>query len=263
MIIDVVLASMLSLITVATLLLHFRFQKRVKSLFQESAFRVRDAVFMVLAMGIMVTIIAFAPQRAIQILFLAAYSFVLFLFTYIVAEKWYVAVLPPAAFVLFYFYWWNVVVLNIFAITFAIFISLYLGGLFSWKTVAVFAVLITAMDVIQVFGTGFMGASAEKMLQLQLPTLILVPAFPSTLPGYLGLGLGDIFLSSLLCIQTAEKHGRKIGVLTAAIIGTVFFLFEIILLNYPLGRYFPATVTIAGGWLTGLGVHQLLKSNKQ
>ncbi len=263
MIIDVVLPSMLCLITVATVLLHFRFQNRIKSLFQESEFRVRDAAFMVTSMGVMVTIMAFVPQQAIQILFLAAYSFILFLFIYVAVEKWYVAVLPSAAFVYLYLYWWNLVLLNIFAITFAILVSLYLGGLFSWKTVAVFAVLVTVMDVVQVFGTGYMGASAEKMLQLQLPTLIIVPAFPAALKGYLGLGLGDVFLAGLLCIQTAQKHGRKTGISAAASIGIVFFLFEIISLNYPLGRYFPATVIVVGGWLTGLGFHHLLKFNRK
>jgi len=263
MIIDIVLPSVLCLITVATILLYFRLQSRLKTFFHESQLRPHDAAFMVVGMGTMVTIIAFVPQKAILVLYLAAYSFILSMFTYVVSGKWHVAVLPPVAFILSYFYLWNIVLLNIFAVIFAILVSLYLGSLFSWKSVAVFAVLITIVDIIQVYGTGHMSASAEKTLELGLPTLILVPAFPSARVGYLGLGLGDVLLACLLCIQTSQRYGRTTGILAATTIGIVFLVFEITSLNYPLGQSFPATVIVAGGWLAGSGVHSLVKSNRR
>jgi len=218
---------------------------------------------MVVVMGIMVTIMAFVPQEAIQVLVLAGFSFLLFIIVYILLDRWYLAALPPIGFVWLYLQWWNLIFLNIFAITFAVLISFYMARLFSWKAVTVFAALLTIMDVIQVFGTGYMGTSAEKMIQLRLPTLILVPTFPSKISGYVGLGLGDLFLAGLLSIQAALKYGRRTGILSAGTIGITFFIFEIVLLNYPSGRYFPATVIIAGGWLSGLGVHSLLETIRQ
>ena len=253
---DIVLPSIVSLITIAIIWLYVKFEAKMKTIFEEKEFRVRDAVFLVLAMGIMVTIIVFVPQQAIQILFLAAYSFVLFLFTYIAVERWYVALLPPAIFVLLYLFAWNLILLNIFAILFAVFISVYLGGLFSWKTVLVFAALITVMDIIQVFVTGFMGTSAEKLVELKLPILIHVPTFP--LEGSIRLGLGDLFLAGLLSIQTAQRYGRRAGGITAVTIGLAFLVFEAIVFSYRFAGYFPATVVVLSGWLLGLGIRRLV-----
>ncbi|MDH5448089.1 MAG: hypothetical protein OEY24_05150 [Candidatus Bathyarchaeota archaeon] len=258
MLFDIVLPSVISVVTVAIVLLYAKFEAKIKLLFkEEKEFQIRDAVFLVIGMSVMVTAIVFIPQQAILVLFLAAYSFVLFLFTYIALEKWYFAVLPSIAFVALYFLSWNIILLNAFALLFAIFISIYLGGLFSWKTVLVFAGLITVMDVIQVFGTGFMGSAAGKFVELGLPVLIQVPTFP--VDSWIGLGLGDIFLGGLLAIQTTQKYDRKAGVISAVSVGFAFLLFEIIMLNYEFAGYFPATLVVVGGWLLGLGVYRIIK----
>ena len=264
MLFDIVLPSVISLVTIAIVWIYSKFGIKIKSLFEEKEFHIRDAVFLVIAMGVMVTVIAlvtqFVPQQAIQILFLMGYSFILFLFTYTATEKWYVAVLPPIIFLVLYLFFWNLVFLNVFAIIFAVFISVYLGGLFSWKTVLVFAGLITVMDVIQVFVTGFMGTSADRLIALNLPILIEVPTFP--LQGAIRLGLGDIFLAGLLAIQTAQKYDKRAGVISAISVGFAFLLFEIIILNLEFTGYFPATLVVVGGWLLGLGLYYLLKQRK-
>ncbi len=255
---DIVLPTIISTFTVIVVLLFGRFETKIKSLFEEKEFQVRDTVFLVIVMGVMVTVIVFVPQQAIQILFLMAYSFALFLFTYIVTGKWYIALLSPAVFVALYFSLWNLLLLNIFAIIFAVFVTVYLGGLFSWKTVMVFAALITVMDFVQVFGTGFMGASAEKLLDLKLPIMILVPTFPVEITGYLGLGLGDVFLTGLLAIQTAQKYGRRAGFVSALSVGFAFFVFEFAVFSYAYAGFFPATLVVVGGWLLGLAINKLL-----
>jgi len=232
----------------------------MKLLFEEKEFRIRDAVFLVIAMGAMVTIIALVAQQAqqiIQVLFLAAYSFVLFLFTYTAVEKWYLAVVPPILFVVLYLYAWNLIFLNMFALLFAIFVSVYLGSLFSWTTTLVFAGLITVMDVIQVFGTKFMGTSADELVKLQLPILIEVPTFP--LESAIRLGLGDIFLAGLLAIQTAQKYNKKVGIETAVSIGFAFLVFEFLVINLKYSDYFPATIVVIAGWLLGLGIYHLVR----
>ncbi len=260
MLFDVVLPTVVSMIAIATVLLYEKFEHKMKSLFEEKEFQIRDAVFLVLGMGIMVTIIVFVPGLAIQILFMVAYSFILFLFTYIASEKWYLALLPPAAFLLLYAFSWSILFLDIFAVVFSIVISIYLGGLFSWTTVLVFAGLITIMDFIQVFGTGFMGQAADKFINLRLPVLIVLPTLPGSgfPPSLIGLGLGDIFLTGLLAIQLTVKCGKRAGIISAITTGVAFFLFEIALLNFAFARYFPATLIVILGWLAGYAIVRIV-----
>jgi len=257
--IDVVLPFTLFLITTAVSLLYVKFEGKMKSLLGGKELRLRDAALLVVAMGFTVTILVFIPGMAILALFLFIYSLVLFTFTYLVTPRWYVAVLPPALFIFLYLYpnLWNLYWLNLFAVVFAVFVSVYLGSLFTWKTTAVFAALLTIMDIVQVFGTKFMVVSSEKMIGLLLPTMVILPTFPSE--GWIILGLGDIFLSGLLVIQTTQKYGRKFGIVSTISIASFFLLLETILLNYIV-RYFPATAMVICGWLTALGVRYLYQS---
>jgi len=268
---DVSLSLALFLITVAALFLYTKFGEKVKSLLGGKEFTTRDTVLLVAMMGIMITVLGWTiiqiPEMAIMVLFLYAYSMILFLFTYLVIPKWYLAVLAPALFVALFIlfrdtYLWTPYLMNLFAIIFAICISVYMGGLFSWKTTTLFVVLLTLMDIVQVLITGFMVEASEKMIALQLPVMIIVPTFPSrdiSISGLVGLGLGDIFLTGLLCIQTMQKYGKKFGLVSVGAIAIVFLLLETILINYNVG-FFPATVFIISGWLTALGARQLFKS---
>jgi presenilin-like A22 family membrane protease len=243
---DVILSLILFFVSLITLFLYEKYAVKVNSLFGENKFRTRDAVLMVLMMGTMVTVIAFIPQRALMVLFLFVYVLLLFLFTYVISPKWYLAILPPALFLLFYFFYWNIYLSDIFAIVFVVSISLFLGGLFTWKSTIAFVTLLVIMDILQVLVTQHMVVSAEKMLELQLPTMIIVPTFP--LEGQAILGLGDILLTSLLSIQTLRKYGKRFGIVSCMSIAIVFLLVETLLLNYAFG-FFPATVMIASGWL--------------
>lgn len=263
---DVSLPLALFLITAAVLFLYTKFGEKVKSLLGGKEFTTRHTVLLVAAMGAMITVLGWTiiqiPDMAIMVLFLYAYSMMLFLFTYLVVPKWYLAVLTPALFIAIYVlyrdtYVWEAYLLNVFAIIFAICISVYMGGLFSWKTTTLFVVLLTLMDVVQVLITGFMVESSERMIALQLPVMISVPTFPSE--GYIMLGLGDIFLSGLLSIQTMQKYGKKFGLVSVTTIAVVFLLFETILINFNVG-FFPATVFVISGWLTSLGARYLYKS---
>jgi hypothetical protein len=205
---------------------------------------------MVVSMGLMITAIVFIPDLAIQILFIAAYSFMLFSFTFAALEKWYVAILPALLFILFYIFYWELFIFNLFGIAFAIMITIYLSSLFSWKTLWIFAILLTIMDIIQVFVTEFMGQAATKMIALKLPVVLLIPTYPAEI--LIGLGLGDIFFAGLLSVQTTEKFGRKAGFLTAGIISVAIFIFEVALFNFMFAKFFPATVVVIIGWLVGL-----------
>ena len=68
--------------------------------------------------------------------------------------------------------------MDVFALTFAVLIILYLSTLFNWKTVGLFAVLLTSLDIILVIGRTAMVAAATKFSGLGLPVLVYCPTSP-------------------------------------------------------------------------------------
>jgi hypothetical protein len=259
MYLDISMPLTLFSVTLMSLLLSEKVESRLRTLFEEKQFTNKDVVLLVILMGIAVTLIGLGARygfvNLLMGLFLFSYSSLLFLFTYVfLSRHLFLAVLPPAVFVLLYFFLkntfiWSLYLVNIYAVIFAVLVTLYLGSLFTWKATLIFAVLITILDVVQVFVTGAMVEAAETGVMLQLPVVVATPIFPSTagVVGLLRLGLGDFFLAGLLSIQTLKKYGRKYAILSAATIAVVFFIFEIYLLNCFQG-YFPATLIVILGW---------------
>jgi hypothetical protein len=259
MILDVLLPSILFLIAIAIVFLYTLYEKKVGSLFGGREFNVGHVVLLVIAIGAVVTVLVVIPEEAIRILFLFSYSAILLLSTYLIVSKWYLAAPTPVLFVTLYFSaYWNIYSFDFFAVILAISISVYMGSLFTWKTTSAFVALLTIMDVIQVSITRHMVASSEKALALWLPVAIVLPTFPSKLPYFIALGLGDVFLIGLLSIQTMKKYGRKFAFASILSVTIVFLLLETILLNSGV-QSFPATVFIISGWLTALGVKHLYK----
>jgi hypothetical protein len=259
---DVLLSLVLFLTLLATLFLYFRSEKKIGSVFQDVKFRYYHGILLVIAMSSVVAVLVLIPSEAILILYLCVYFSGFFFFTYLFVPKWYLAPLTPILFIALYFArapYWNLFTFNLFGLIFAIFISVYLGSLFTWKTTAVFVALLTAMDVINVLVTGFIPKSAETLVgELSLPVVVILPMFPSA--GYNLLGLGDIFLAGLLSIQSAKKYGKKFGFASIAAITVVFLILITVLLNYY-REYFPATVLVISGWLTALAGRQLYRSS--
>jgi hypothetical protein len=193
---------------------------------------------------------------------LAAYGLAAFAFSAILyeqrrktsGERWYLAVLPPALFLLLYLFYqgtlfWFPYFFNIFAITFAILITLYLASLFTWKIVFIFAGLLTAMDIILVFGTGTMGEAATTLLNLGLPIAVILPRIPILgAISFGGLGLGDFFFAGILATQTYKKFGEKTAVISALLMAISLGLFYVTQLYFEI-MFFPATVSILCGWL--------------
>lgn len=187
-------------------------------------------------------------------------------------ERWYVAAQPPAMFVMLFLFFnvisnagtaavWAPYLLDVFGLTFAILIILYLSSLFSWKTVGLFAVLLTTMDIILVIGTPVMITAATHFTSLGLPVLVWLPNIPLIKQNgiilYQGLGLGDFFFAGVLTVQTYNKFGRKVAFISAAAIAIAFGIWEAFLVDIIndlqpiLGRNiggFPATVCILSGW---------------
>lgn len=260
MIFDVTMPIFLFLLCFISVKVYGKFEDKLKKILEEKEFQVRDVVVLVLAMGIMISVMVIVPSFALVILFLFAFSMLTFTFSFVVTGKWYVSIIPPAIFILLYYfgvfwnipYLWNIYVINAFVAIFAILITVYLGGLFTWKTTAVFAILLTTMDIIQVLFTKHMGKVASTAIQQKLPLLVFLPIFPPIYLeqglGMMGLGLGDLFFAGLLSLQTLKQLGKNSALLSMAGISISFFAFETILLNYTIGS-FPGTLMILCGWL--------------
>lgn len=227
---------------------------------------------------------------------LATFCFAVIIYEQIrssVKEKWYIALQPPAMFLLLFVFFnlvytgsvsvWYPILMDTFGLTFAVLIILYLGSLFNWKTVGLFAVLLTILDIILVF-SGPMVAAAKTFTGLGLPVLVYLPNVPLiTVPsdftgvtffgfGARGLGLGDFFFAGILAAQTYKKFGKKVGI--AAILGMTLafgiweaFLPEILegmsaILGTAL-KGFPGTLMIITGWAPIVAIALLLNKRKQ
>ncbi len=188
-------------------------------------------------------------------------------------QRWYLAAQPPAIFVLLFVFFnvlrnagtsnvWQPYLMDVFGFTFAILIILYLSSLFSWKTVGIFAVLLTSLDIFLVIGTGTMVQAATQFTGLGLPVLVYLPNVPfvyNTAGVILsrGLGLGDFFFAGVLAVQTYKKFGKKIALVAVAAMALAFGIWEAFLpdilrfLNSLVGRNiggFPGTLMIISGW---------------
>jgi hypothetical protein len=353
---DIAMPLALFAVTAAALFLNERTEGKLKTTFEEKELRTRDVVMLVVMIVVAVSIIGYVSlldpgkifQNVLMLVFLFAYSMLLFMFTYLFSgikrrwaqlfslvfavagllagtvslvapftdglafyralafyglaafafasivvdarkagakERWYLGVQPPALFVLL-FVLFNVVysgapvwapgLLDVFAFTFAVLIILYLGSLFTWKTVLVFAVLLTIVDIILVLGTGTMVVAAEQFTGLGLPILVHLPNVPLVFSPegsilFRGLGLGDFFFAGILALQTFKKFGKKTGYISVIAMTLSFAVFEafipeIVNLLQPLLQReiggFPGTLMIIVGWLPVVA-WKLLSERKQ
>jgi hypothetical protein len=219
---------------------------------------------------------SFTVYRAIAFFALAAFCFGVAVFEQlktISKPRWYVAAQPPAIFVLLFIFLnvihnagttsiWYPYLMDVFGLTFAILIILYLSSLFSWKTVGLFAILLTVMDIILVIGTGTMVQAATQFTGLGLPVLVYLPNVPFvySAAGTLlsrGLGLGDFFFAGVLAVQTFNKFGRNTAVVAAVAMAAAFGIWEAFLPDIIKGlipivgrniQGFPGTLMIISGW---------------
>ncbi|MBC7130250.1 hypothetical protein H5T51_03375 [Candidatus Bathyarchaeota archaeon] len=254
---DVSMPIALFIVTCASLILNEKVESRLKAVFEEREFTGRDAVLLVALMGIMITLISLGSKYGfispLMVLFLFSYSMLLYVFAYIFTDEHKIAALfPPALFIMLYILLrdtviWDLCLVNVYAIIFAVLITLYLGGLFSWKATWIFAGLITLLDIIMVFVTGAMVEAAEAGVALKLPIVVSLPMLPA-FSGFISLGLGDFFLAGLLSLQLLKKYGFKSALISASTVALAFFIFELYFLNYG-PQYFPATLIVIMGWL--------------
>jgi hypothetical protein len=191
-------------------------------------------------------------------------------------QRWYLAALPPVLFLMLFAFFsstslWFPYLLDVYGITFAILIVIYLSSLFNWKTTFIFAGLLTGMDIILVWVTQTMVVAAQHISGLGLPVLVAFPTIPLVfLEGGIRitqLGLGDFFFAGVLASQTMKKYNRKTAVISLLLMAFSFGLFELILLNPELTAALPvpalpATLPILLGWLPVVLVKMALERGK-
>ena len=192
-------------------------------------------------------------------------------------QKWYIAALSPALFLLLFSFFsgtdiWFPYLLDVYGIIFAMLIVIYLGSMFNWRTVFLFAAFLTGLDIVLVWVTGTMVQAANAMSGLGLPVLVAFPTIPfiMTTQGILimRLGLGDFFFAGILGTQTWKKFDKKTAIISLLTMAISFGLFEIILLNPELYNYLPtkalpATLPILLGWLPTIAVKMLLTRKRK
>lgn len=263
----------LFLVTLVSMFLNQKTEGKLKGSLEDREFQTRDTALLVGLMAVMITLVVFVQQISVimMVLFLFAYSMLLFTFTYLFSKnRWYLGILPPAVFILLYVFLrdtgvWIYYLSNVYGLVFAVLITLYLATLFTWKTTAVFGVLITVMDIILVLVTKTMVEAANAAIHLSLPVLVSVPLIPLTITSngilMMSLGLGDFFFAGLLAIQTFKQYGKRYAAVSAVAMTVSFFIFEALILTYQI-RAFPGTLMIICGWVPLVLFKELQKRSK-
>ncbi len=220
-------------------------EHRMKRFMEAGEFSVKDALGLALVMAIAVAILAISPSALLLVLSMVGIGFVLNLTSLIVTGNRWLSIILPSIFYLCFFFFWNIKLLNLFAIILAFGTSLILASTFSWRSSLAFVAILTLIDVIHVFGTKMMVEVGQKGIQLGLPIMLLLPTYPAK--GYLGFGLGDLFVASLITVRNWERFGGRAGLLTS--IHIALFLGLMIPIVERFGAL-PATVFISAGWVT-------------
>jgi hypothetical protein len=270
---DIAMPLTLLAVTLVSLFLNEKTESKLKNTMQERQLGVWDAAMLVGVMAVMVYLIIFVREitLVLMVLFLFAYSTLLFTFSYLFSKnRWYVGVIPPAVFILLFVFlkdtWiWSYFLSNVYALAFAVLITLYLVSLFSWKTTGIFGVLLTGMDIVLVFVTGTMVQAAKVTAGLRLPVMVsvpLIPPWPDSGIAMMSLGLGDFFFAGLLAVQTLKRYGKRFSIVTAVGMTISFFIFEVLLLNF-LRIPFAGTVMIITGWAPLIIIKELSRRKPQ
>jgi hypothetical protein len=337
---DILMPTILFIVTLISMFLSLRAEKKLEKTIESREFRNRDVALLVAVIAVAVSIVIFVPNMAIMAVFLFSYSSLLFTVSYAFSDmrkrrvtlycgafiiisilagaaaflgvlpaslrvygtlafaclascaflaliyaqhnpdakqKWYVAALSPTLFLLLFAFYndtfiWFPYLLDVYGIIFAMLIVLYMGTLFTWKTVFIFAGFLTAMDIVLVWFTGTMVQAANAMSNLGLPVLVAFPTIPLiTVEGsilIMRLGLGDFFFAGILSTQTLKKFDRKTAVLSILTMSISFAIFELVLLNPELAnalpvRALPATLPIVLGWLPVVAAKMLTARKKK
>ena len=83
---DIAMPLTLFMVVIVAMFLERKVEEKLKVTFEEKEFGVRDAVLLVAAISVTVSLMVFIPQMAVMTMFLFAYSMLLFIFTYLFSD---------------------------------------------------------------------------------------------------------------------------------------------------------------------------------
>jgi len=254
--------SFLTLAIIISMTIALKLNKRFKTNFDkytkgETKFNLKHVALAALAMPVVLWAVINMPENFIVYFYVFGMAYVLGTCFFLISGKWYTALLG-LVYPMLYFYYWNIYFFNIIAILIASFGILFMLQIMSWKIVKYFTVLFVILDIIMVLYTKMMVVAATKIMDNNIPAMIMLPANEVTTTG-VALGLGDIFLTGLLCAtfiresNITENVGIKFSWMTAIIIGMLLFISSILLPSTAL----PATVHVIIGFLISYSVYKL------
>lgn len=83
---DIAMPLTLFAVTMIAIFLNEKVERKLKSTLEDKEFRVQEAILLVAAISVMVSLVVFLPQIAVMTFFLFAYSVLLFIFTYLFSD---------------------------------------------------------------------------------------------------------------------------------------------------------------------------------
>jgi len=83
---DIAMPLTLFAVTLVAMFLNGKVENKLKGVLEEKEFRVKDAIMLVAAISITISLVVFIPEMAIMTIFLFAYSMLLFTFTYVFSD---------------------------------------------------------------------------------------------------------------------------------------------------------------------------------
>ena len=112
---DITMPIFLFLLCFTSVKIYKKFEDKLKQILEEKEFQIKDVIVLVAVMGVMVSIMVLVPSLALTVIILFAFSMLIFTFSLIVTGKWYVSVIPPAIFVLLYYFgvFWGIPYLSL------------------------------------------------------------------------------------------------------------------------------------------------------
>ncbi len=152
------------------------------------------------------------------------------------------AVLFGLIYPILFFNYWNIYTFNLIAVLFVVSLILLMSNIIPWKILKLFVVLVLIMDITLVFITRDMVVLGTKIMSLQIPILIHIP-----IGNGIAIGLGDIFIAGLLCLQFTKEKGytKNLSLGFIWITTALLFILLFILTLYLPERMYPATIFVA------------------
>ncbi|HEY9245459.1 MAG TPA: hypothetical protein VIO11_01290 [Candidatus Methanoperedens sp.] len=255
----VILSFIVGIIITVCLYLRERFSTNFERIFQESLNQEKldkkyIIFFSLLIFPATVFILKNLNENIVLYFYFLAGFLILGSVAYILTGRK-ITILSGLIYPILYFNYWNIYTFNLTSVLLVISLILLMSNMISWKILRLFFILLLSMDIVLVFVTRDMVTFGHKILSLQIPILIHIPFGKGV-----SMGLGDIFIAGLLCMQFAKEKAYQKNKSLQLIWTNIAFLFIIlyIVITYLPEQTYPATIFVG---LSFFGAALILNSS--